>query len=64
MTDRRTDEAGQESPGTGMFADDLVTQERRGSAKVVRPAVLFGLARWKKTSYGAEPEVKRMRNEG
>lgn len=63
VTDRRTDEAGQESPGTVMFADDMVTQVRRGSAKVVKPAVLFGLAKVElKNSYGTELEVSRMRN--
>lgn len=46
VKDRLTDEAGQGSPGTVMFADAMVTQVRRGSAKVVKPAVLFGFARW------------------
>lgn len=41
VTDRRTDEAGQESPGTVMFADDMVTQVRRGSVKVVKGGAVW-----------------------
>lgn len=46
-------------------AGDMVKQVRRCSAKVVKQALLFGLAKVElKNSYGAELEVRRMRNEG